>query len=259
MPRSRNEPAGEPSGGVYDEIRPRYRSTAEGAMVFDASLLDDVHEELVSPEYWRRRGALTGSAGGRGRVHFIEQGGRQWVLRHYQRGGLVAYISRDRYVYAGAERTRVWREWHLLRQLYALGLPVPRPVAGWLRRRGLVYTADIITERVDGEPLADILAREPVTADEWSALGRQLRAFHEAGADHPDLNAHNIVLARPLRPALVDFDRGRLRTAGGRWRQQNLERLRRSLDKLAGQQSGFAFAEEDWSELIAAYGAAGHD
>lgn len=257
MPRSGPDPAGQSLDRDAAETQPRYRSIPGGAVVYDAALLTDPHEALFSSDYWRRRGALTGGAEGRGRVHFVEADGQSWVLRHYQRGGLVARVSRDRYVYTGARRTRIWREWHLLRELYARGLTVPRPVAGRFRRRGPFYTADIITERVEGEPLAAVLAREPLAADDWRELGRQLRAFHDAGAEHPDLNAHNIVLAGRLRAALVDFDRGRLRTAGGRWRGRNLERLRRSLDKLAGERAGFAFAERDWSALMAGYGSAG--
>ena len=61
------------------------------------------------------------AAGGRGTVAFVRDGERRWVLRHYRRGGLVARLLDDRYLWTGADRTRAFREWRLLRELRAAG------------------------------------------------------------------------------------------------------------------------------------------
>ena len=46
-------------------------------------------------------------AGGRGSVVFLRDSVRRWVLRHYRRGGAVASLLDDRYLWTGEERTRV--------------------------------------------------------------------------------------------------------------------------------------------------------
>ncbi len=65
----------------------------------------------------------------------------------------------------------------------------------------------------------------------WAAIGRCLRRFQDYGLCHSDLNAHNILLRGEEEVFLIDFDNGR-RRGPGLWRDANLARLRRSLDKL---------------------------
>jgi predicted Ser/Thr protein kinase len=80
-----------------------------------------------------------------------------------------------------------------------------------------------------------------------------LRRFHDAGLDHADLNAHNILLDSRGDFWLIDFDKARLRAAGG-WREGNLQRLERSLRKLQGLSPRFCWTQADWAELRAGYG-----
>ena len=65
----------------------------------------------------------------------------------------------------------------------------------------------------------------------WAAVGRCLRHFHDAGVQHADLNASNIMLGEHREVWLLDFDRGRLRHPGS-WSGRVLDRLARSLAKL---------------------------
>ena len=51
----------------------------------------------------RGAAACTPSTGGRGAACFIEADGRNLVLRHYRRGGLIARLSADRYLWRGAD------------------------------------------------------------------------------------------------------------------------------------------------------------
>src|SRR5690606_11034292 len=60
---------------------------------------------------------------------------------------------------------------------------------------------------------------------------------HRAGLDHADLNAHNLMFDQRGRGWVIDLDRGRLRIPDTRWRERNLQRLRRSLLKLRGERS----------------------
>ncbi|HEY0633890.1 MAG TPA: lipopolysaccharide kinase InaA family protein, partial [Gammaproteobacteria bacterium] len=69
------------------------------------------------------------------------------------RGGLIAKLVADRYLWSGIEATRAWREWRLLAELCSEGFPVPQPIAARVIREGLFYRADIVTRRLDAIPL----------------------------------------------------------------------------------------------------------
>jgi 3-deoxy-D-manno-octulosonic acid kinase len=185
-------------------------------------------------------------------VCFLGTDEGRWVLRHYKRGGLIARICTDHYLWLGAARTRSFAEWRLLAELRRLGLPVPAPIAAGYVRGGLTYRADLITAEVPGaRTLADAMAGAALSADVWREVGRTIAAFHVQGVHHADLNAHNILLTDAGDPPavhIIDFDRGRIR-ARGAWERQVLARLHRSLEKI-GQQRGIPFAAEQWRWLI---------
>lgn len=140
---------------------------------------------------------------------------------------MAARISHADYLWTGLERTRGFREMRLTRALHQRGLPVPAPVATIVVRHALRYRAALITERLPGsQTLADHLhdATPALLAD----VGETIRRFHDAGLDHVDLNARNLLVSDDDKVWLIDFDRCRLRPKGA-WRQRNLSRLERSL------------------------------
>jgi len=206
------------------------------------------------PSAWAAEGRLLQDAlGGRGTVVFVRAGQAEFAIRHYRRGGLVGRFFEDHFIWLGPDRTRSFREWRLLVRLSQLGLPVPRPVAAAYQRQGWRYTADIITVRIAGaEPLSRHLLTAPLPAEIWQRLGRCVRRFHDADVCHADLTGHNLLLDDGGRPWLLDFDRGRIRHDGG-WRQDNLARLRRSLDKIVREQPQTHFDDSDWRSLMAGY------
>ena len=231
------------------------RVFSDGAVLHDPALSWDWTPARFDPQAWAAEGKLLSrSQAGRGTVAFVRARYQDWALRHYRRGGLAARFSNDRFVWAGRDRTRSFREWRLLATLLARGLPVPAPVAAAYWRRGASYTADLITLRIpDALPVSDRLKAGPLTTGQWRALGACIRRFHDAGLCHADLNAHNLLLDDADRPWLLDFDRGRLRTPG-RWRQGNLDRLHRSLSKIAATLPGARFEPAAWAELMTGYG-----
>ncbi len=208
-------------------------------------------ESLFDPEFWRRRGELIAVTGGRGSAWFIASGAQQWALRHFRRGGFMARLWQDGYVWAGEERVRAFAEWRLLQALWQQGLPVPQPVAARYDRSGWCYRCDLITQRILGaKPLSSVLADAALSESWWRAVGAAVARLHRAGVDHADLNAHNILLGETV--TVIDFDRGRLR-AQGAWSSRNLQRLRRSLAKISRALPPDRYTEQTWSWFLDGY------
>ncbi len=212
-------------------------------------------ESLFEPDFWRRRNSLVEAARGRGSAWFVNSGARQWVLRHYRRGGYIARLSEDRYVWAGETRVRAFAEWRLLELLTERGLPVPKPIAARYQRSGLLYRCDLITQRIaDAKPLSETLEVGAISEATWRAVGAAVAELHRAGVDHADLNAHNLLLDAQGAVSVIDFDRGRLR-APGAWTSRNLRRLRRSLAKVSRGLPADRYSTEVWQWLRAGYAA----
>lgn len=214
---------------------------------------EDVNEQWFSPTYWGGK-AEPVSAGGRGSAWFVHSPCGQLVLRHYRRGGMVARVSERRYLFTGEERSRSFAEFRLLRELHDQGLPVPRPVAALVAKRGAFsYEAAILIERIEG---ALPMPEHPEVSSEalWHRVGQVIARFHCAGLDHVDLNCDNILVAGE-RIFLIDFDRCRLHPDAdrrARWKERNLSRLRRSVEKRVRPLQP-ARLERLWQALIAGY------
>ncbi|HEY0940493.1 MAG TPA: 3-deoxy-D-manno-octulosonic acid kinase [Steroidobacter sp.] len=257
----------------------QFIATAGGGILYDASRLSKPRAELFSRSYWASRGALEEIAGGRGSIAVLNlaacsgpqgpgaharsssgagtlglaPGDTRWVLRHYRRGGLMAKLSQDGYLWSGQERTRSFAEWRLLAELRRRGLPVPAPIAAHYARGWLTYRADLITELLPGtRTLADVITGNDLPEAGWRAVGSTIAAFHREGVHHADLNANNILLGEPPGSVyLLDFDRGRIEPRGS-WEQAVIARLRRSLEKIKGQRADVRFGEREWQWLVAA-------
>lgn len=198
---------------------------------------------------------------GRGTAVVFHYDGLELVRRHYQRGGLVRHLSRDLYWGRTLATTRMWREFHLLRELWQLGLPVPQAVAARCRRTGPVwYSGDLITQRIpESRTLAEHLRDHPLSDSLWEKLGTVLAAFHRAGVYHADLNANNILLNTADSFYLIDFDKGERRSPdpawqhNSSWQQSNLARLQRSLCKLQRLNTHFHYSPSVWRALETGY------
>ena len=230
-------------------IEAQVQSVPRGAIVFDAALARAPDAAWFAPDAAAQR-----QRAGRGDVTFFDAPFGACVLRHYRRGGLVARVNRDRYVWTGATRTRGFREFHLLAALHAAGLHVPAPVAARYLREGLHYRADLVTRRIPGvRTLAECLPAGELDAAVAARVGRTLAGFHAHGAWHADLNAHNVLTDASGTVWLLDFDRGRLRTPAMAWQQSNLARLRRSFVKVGAGKNLAEFDARFWHPLLAAY------
>ncbi len=231
-------------------------ATATGVMLADPHGLGNPSlrpgESLFDPKFWSARGALAAVSGGRGSAWFIGAAADPWVLRHYRRGGFIARISQDRYLWTGEDRVRAFAEWRLLSYLAEAGLNVPTPVAAFYRRAGCSYRCDLITRRLSqAEALSAILAAAPLAETAWRAIGGEIARLHRHGVDHADLNAHNVLIGGS-RVSVIDFDRGRLRKPGV-WQARNLRRLRRSLRKITAALPPDRFTAASWKSLMSGY------
>ena len=198
-------------------------------ILYDAQRLTTVSLEWLQPEFWRLRGAVLAELGGRGQALAVDTDAGQAVLRPYLRGGWMARVSRDRYLFAGYRRSRPFREWQVLARLHAAGLPVPRPLLAGCERIGLTCRGALLTSRiVNALPLGQLLA--VMTDADWQELAVTLKRFFGVGLVHPDLNPGNVLRDKDGNWYLIDFDRARVR-AGPVRPDRMLARLERALGR----------------------------
>ncbi len=226
--------------------------TAQGAILFDGRRLAQADAGLLQPTNWPDA-VETAGQGGRGAVWFVRGAFGDGVLRHYRRGGLIARVNRDRYLWQGEDATRSFREFRLLAELRDRGLPVPTPLMAGYSRDGMFYRADLLTALIPAaQTLAQRLRADFPAAAIWHRLGETLALFHAQGAYHADLNAHNVMLDANGQAWLIDFDRGELRATAQDWQRGNLQRLLRSLRKLGA--DALPGWSEAWAQLEIGYG-----
>ena len=178
------------------------------------------------------------------------------IRKRYERGGCVRHLIRDSYAYLGLQRTRMWREFHLLVRLGELGLPVPVPVAVRCERNSFVsYRGELVTRCLTAaRTLVEVLEETPLSAATWASVGRVMATFHREDVFHADLNARNIMLDRAGGIFLIDFDKGVIRPRlKRRWAAASLERLARSLRKAKRLSGRIHFSEENLRSLREGY------
>ena len=220
---------------------------------YDKALLDDCEPRLFDPDWLRETARLTGTSTGRNTAWFLRHAGRDMVLRHYWRGGMVGRFIKDRYWRTPVADSRAMREFTLLGWMSDQGLPVPRPVAARFSAAGLWYRADLLMERIaDTRTLADYLAAAPLEQTVWMRIGAVIARMHSLGVQHSDLNCRNILLDGQDRIWLIDFDKCDRRPPG-RWAQDNLDRLERSLRKEKGKLPDLHWSDADRAALLEGY------
>ena len=229
--------------------------TATGAILYDKSVINQISDERFTPGGWLHAELLTGSlrSSGRGNTMYVGNVPRQFVLRHYVRGGLIGKLVKDTYIFSGADKTRSFMEWRLLDKLASNNMRVPRPAAARYVQRGTLYTADLITVRVpDIVPLSKYIADNNPDADFWQSVGAAIHEFHAAGVYHADMNAYNVQIDSDDLVWMLDFDKGALK-APGPWQQETLSRLHRSLQKIVGLDPRLNFRSANWEQLLEGY------
>lgn len=215
--------------GSGDEVRVQINGITT---LVAAEYAGDFNTNWFDPAFWGKKAAPV-SAGGRGSAWFIELPGQSWVLRQYQRGGLVRKLVRSQYLYTGEKRVRSFAEFRLLQRMVAKGLPVPVPVAAMYNLKNGWYSASIVLERLGGvSPMGSII--EQLKDSDWASIGHTIREFHDQNVFHADLNCFNILIGAS-GVYVIDFDKGYIDPKADRdtpWKHSQLTRLKRSLRKV---------------------------
>ncbi len=216
--------------------------------------------KLFDPVYLESNSELISSMSetqhGRGNIHGFKYNKLDLLLRHYHRGGMLAKIVDDGYLWAGLSKTRPMRELLMHLEMLKLGLPVPTPVAIHVRRSGLIYRADIITKYIsNARTLSTVLLENNISDQTWNRIGETIKKFHAKNCNHADLNAHNILLCDNEDIYLIDFDKSMIDNSSGQWKDRNLKRLKRSLEKLSSNNEKFNYTDEAFSMLMQGYSA----
>lgn len=218
-----------------------------GAMCYDVACISQPSSDLFDPDNPDLQAVAVGQ-GGRQAAWFVDAGFGRAVLRHYRRGGAIARLSKDRYVWRSQKATRSWAEFQVLSYLSAQGLAVPRPLAAAYWRTGLFYRAAILIERIENVRTLTELVRE--SADPNSEVQQQVAQvifqMHEADCWHADLNAYNILLDRSGKAWLIDFDKAVQGPVPTSRRAGNLSRLLRSLRKVSPQTADVWWKGINW-------------
>ncbi|MYM60781.1 3-deoxy-D-manno-octulosonic acid kinase [Vibrio sp. OCN044] len=198
---------------------------------YDPVLLVEDPADVFEHNFWKVNNNIIGKAQGRGTTWFIQTRSVQAALRHYRRGGLVGKLIEDSYWFSGWEKTRSYQEYVLLTSLNKAGVHVPKPLAARAIRKGLIYKADLLTEKIpNAQDLVSILTEGSLATSMYHKIGREIGKMHHAQVNHTDLNIHNILIDDNDKVWLIDFDKCFQQT-GDSWKQGNLDRLKRSFEK----------------------------
>ena len=200
---------------------------------------------------------------GRGTVYFrsvnTRAGDSNVVVKQYRRGGMVRHFNRDLYWHSHYSKSRVWLEFMLLAKMTTMGLPVPVPIAGRVKRKfSYLFESTIVTQEIEqAETFADCLKQHSGLSSNhalWQKTGETIKRFHNANIYHADLNASNILITKHHDIYLIDFDKGQHSpNSTSDWKNKNLDRLQRSLLKYQRADSQFQYSAERWAALLAGY------
>jgi 3-deoxy-D-manno-octulosonic acid kinase len=165
--------------------------------------------------------------GGRRSVGVVDIADGQAIVRRSARGGLVGVFVKDGYLF----RNRPRAEFEVHRHLYESGVAVPEPLGVAWERRGVVFGGALATRRIEGDTLRTALDENRVDDALSKKVGETIRAVHDAGVYHADLNVENILVG-DSGVMVIDFDKSEKQPSVSQLdRARNLLRLRRSFAK----------------------------
>jgi 3-deoxy-D-manno-octulosonic acid kinase len=220
-------------------------------IIANAKNRSDIDSQWFDDKYWLNQGRLLGASSGRGSAWMVKAENQKMMLRHYYRGGIPAKFNKDKYLWTGINNTRSFNEFHLLEKMISLGLPVPKPIAAQACKTGIFYQANILIEYISHQSTFAGLLNNDSSISAWQQVGKVIAEFHNHGIFHADLNANNILINNKL-VYLIDFDHSNQRSPKKTWQNANMQRLKRSIDKLSD--SNYIDNNNNkWNKLLQSY------
>jgi len=147
----------------------------------------------------------------RGKVLFgTLHSGERFVLRRYFRGGVIRYVSRDRFLKSLKGSYRPFEEFEIISALYLKGIAVPEPLFAVVQPGLVTYSGVIATAQVDGaRNFLDLLPKLSAAAPSRLArmAGIEAAKMLRACVFHPDLHPGNIIITTDEQVVLLDFDK----------------------------------------------------
>ena len=128
------------------------------------------------------------------------------VIKHYQRGGVLANLITRYYLKSGKTRSQI--EFEKMERVRAMGVRVPEPVAyGYCGR--LFYRAWLITREImHSQTMVEYSLAEPNRiAKAMAALDDQINILVENRIMHADFHPGNILIDNREQIYIIDFDK----------------------------------------------------
>ncbi len=199
---------------------------------YDSNTFSNFSSNLFNIDYISKNRLIKSTIKGRATVFELEYENKKYILKHYVRGGFIANISYDKYLFTSLLTTRCLKEYNFLNKLHKKGLPVPKPVAIQVITNRFTYTADIITNKIDNEgTLHDFVSNQKMNVNLWENLKNTLEKFYQKNIYHSDLNARNIIIDKNNNFFILDFDNSYF-FYKKKYFKKSIIRLERSLKKI---------------------------
>ena len=222
----------------------------ENIIVYADDLIKDINRDFFEANKWLQNKSNDVNVFGRGEAIFFMHQNLKCVLKHYYRGGILGRYLRDRYLWTGIDGSRSIREFRRLKELSAMGLPVPKPIGARVKKSGVSYTADLITIEIENsKTLSKLITEDHVKKNVWEAIGKCLDLFSNKEIYHPDLNTNNILIDNEQNIYLIDFDTSSRLHQKISSKKTMLDRFKRSLKKTYKKRNK-NFSESDWNIIL---------
>ena len=171
-----------------------------------------------------------------------------WIKKHYFRKGLMKFLG-DNYLFAKLQNTRSFQEYSILKYLVKKNFNTCKPIIGWVSSNMISYKANLVVEKIEetktlSATLISIYRGERDTSaisSGYYLLGKEVAKMHQHGVFHGDLNANNILVTREIFHStdksskgiyIIDFDKSKIQKISKKDISSNINRLKRSLNKI---------------------------
>lgn len=220
-------------------MNPARRDLPEFVRVERGKRVALVHPDFISylaDALLAGQGVQPASVEGRGQLQSVPTPHGDVLIRKCLRGGMAARVLKETYLLDN----RPLKELKVHGHAWRSGVPTVMPVGAMWERSGLFYRGAYATLRADAVDLLHYLQSDSNPDPALlAACGRAIRAMHQAGIYHADLQTKNVLVSGG-EALIIDFDGARVlgeisRVMG----ENNLARLRRSFVKRSLNLSAF--------------------